>query len=151
MGLFDFMRDAGDKDDKAASTEAMDELKTGNGIAVKINGAKLDIKNMRVTFNDGVVVLEGNAADAATREKAVLLAGNTPGVKRVDERLTVGGAAGTDFAGNLYTVEKGDTLSEIAKKRYKDASKWQQIFEANKPMLKDADKIYPGQVLRIPA
>lgn len=50
----------------------------------------------------------------------------------------------------MYTVQKGDTLSAIAKKHYGDASKYNAIFEANKPMLTHPDKIYPGQVLRIP-
>lgn len=49
-----------------------------------------------------------------------------------------------------YTVVAGDTLSAIAKKVYGDADLYQQIFEANKPMLKDPNKIYPGQVLIIP-
>lgn len=48
-------------------------------------------------------------------------------------------------------MKSGDTLSKIAKDMYGDADKYPQIFEANKPMLKDPDKIYPGQVLRIPA
>jgi len=47
-------------------------------------------------------------------------------------------------------VEKGDTLSAISKRVYGDANKYQKIFEANKPMLSDPNKIYPGQVLRIP-
>ena len=49
-----------------------------------------------------------------------------------------------------YTVVSGDTLSKIAKAQYGDPNKYMKIFEANKPMLKDPDKIYPGQVLRIP-
>ncbi len=48
------------------------------------------------------------------------------------------------------TVVAGDTLSAIAKKMYGDAGKCHQIFDTNKPMLKDPDHIYPGQVLRIP-
>ena len=44
----------------------------------------------------------------------------------------------------------GDNLSKIAKKFYGDANKYPVIFEANKPMLKDPNKIYPGQNLRIP-
>ena len=48
-------------------------------------------------------------------------------------------------------AQTGDTLSKIAKEMYGDANKYPVIFEANKPMLKDPDKIYPGQVLRIPA
>jgi nucleoid-associated protein YgaU len=50
----------------------------------------------------------------------------------------------------FYTVKKGDNLSTIAKEQYGNASKYMVIFEANKPMLKDPDKIYVGQVLRIP-
>ncbi len=49
-----------------------------------------------------------------------------------------------------YVVVKGDSLSKIAKSVYGDAMKYPAIFEANKPMLKDPDQIYPGQVLRIP-
>jgi nucleoid-associated protein YgaU len=50
----------------------------------------------------------------------------------------------------LYTVESGDTLSKIAREQYGSAGKYMAIFDANKPMLKDPNKIYPGQVLRIP-
>jgi nucleoid-associated protein YgaU len=50
----------------------------------------------------------------------------------------------------FYTVQKGDSLSKIAKEHYGDAMKYPAIFEANKPMLADPDKIYPGQVLRLP-
>ena len=49
-----------------------------------------------------------------------------------------------------YTVVKGDTLGKIAKEFYGNAAKYPLIFEANKPMLSDPDKIYPGQMLRIP-
>ncbi len=154
MGLLDFIRDAGDKDDdKTATTAApaaMDELKAGNAIAGKISAAGIKIDDMRVKLTNGVVVLQGSVADQATLEKAVLIAGNTQGVSRVDEQLTVGGKPGTDFSGNVYTVKDGDTLSKIAKERFGDASRYNDIFEANQPMLKDADKIYPGQVLRMP-
>jgi nucleoid-associated protein YgaU len=50
----------------------------------------------------------------------------------------------------FYTVVKGDSLSKIAAKHYDDSSKWPEIFEANQPMIKKADLIYPGQVLRLP-
>lgn len=49
-----------------------------------------------------------------------------------------------------HTVELGDTLSAISLKYYGDANQYMKIFDANKPLLKDPDKIYPGQVLRIP-
>ena len=50
----------------------------------------------------------------------------------------------------FYTVQSGDTLSKVSKDFYGDANKYNTIFEANKPMLTHPDKIYPGQVLRIP-
>jgi len=50
----------------------------------------------------------------------------------------------------FYTVVSGDSLSKIAKEYYGNAMKYPVIFEANKPMLSHPDKIYPGQVLRIP-
>ena len=49
-----------------------------------------------------------------------------------------------------YTVEKGDTLSHIAQAQYGRASQWKAIFEANRDILDDPDKIRPGQVLKIP-
>ena len=61
------------------------------------------------------------------------------------------GSAGGDWTSRTYTVKSGDTLSKIAKEMYGEANKYDQIFQANQPMLKDPDKIYPGQVLRIPA
>jgi nucleoid-associated protein YgaU len=49
-----------------------------------------------------------------------------------------------------YTVVAGDTLSKIAKREYGDASKWHQIYEANKDTIKNPDLIYPGQTFKIP-
>jgi len=54
------------------------------------------------------------------------------------------------WTSKTYTVKAGDTLSKISKEMYGDANQYQRIFEANQPMLKDPDKIYPGQMLRIP-
>lgn len=49
-----------------------------------------------------------------------------------------------------YTVEKGDTLSKIAKQRLGDANAWKKIFDANRDQLDDPDRIQPGQVLKLP-
>ena len=86
--------------------------------------------------------------DQAEREKVILAVGNVAGIARVDDRLEAKKKAPE---AQMYTVVAGDSLSKIAKKFYGDAGKYHVIFEANKPMLKDPDKIYPGQVLRIPA
>ena len=71
----------------------------------------------------------------------------TGSVASTEAPLDTGGGGGGE---QTYTVAKGDTLSKIAKEFYGEANKYHQIFEANKPMLKDPDKIYPGQMLRIP-
>ena len=96
----------------------------------------------------GTVSVGGEAADEATREKVVLCCGNVHGVSQVDDAMTVKEPA---EASRYYTVVRGDTLSAIAKSQYGNANDYPKIFEANKPMLSNPDKIYPGQVLRIPA
>lgn len=58
------------------------------------------------------------------------------------------GASST--ATRIYEVVSGDSLSKIAKREYGDAKLWSRIFEANKDLLKDPDKILPGQKLKIP-
>lgn len=50
-----------------------------------------------------------------------------------------------------YTIEKGDTLSKIAKDHYGKASAWHQIFEANRDTIEDPDRIFPGQVIKLPS
>ena len=76
------------------------------------------------------------------------MVGNTQGVARVDDRIKV---EKSEPEATLYTVQAGDSLSKIAKQQYGDAMKYMTIFEANKPMLNDPNKIYPGQVLRVPS
>ncbi|GAA4862202.1 peptidoglycan-binding protein LysM [Luteimonas vadosa] len=163
MGLFDFVRNAGKKifgkdDDKQDVTKPLSTHLREHGI---------DPSGIQFKFEgDGTVVMTGVVPDQETREKAVLVVGNVEGVARVDDRLWIGakgsapgagttvehGSAGsqTGWSSRTYTVKSGDTLSKIAKEMYGDAGKYPQIFEANRPMLKDPDEIYPGQVLRIP-
>jgi nucleoid-associated protein YgaU len=107
----------------------------------------LDMKDFAVRVEGDKVILGGAAPSDEIREKVILAAGNTLGIAQVQEEIRVA-AAGP--ASNFYTVKKGDTLSKIAKAEYGDANKYAAIFDANKPMLKHPDKIYPGQVLRIP-
>ena len=107
----------------------------------------LDMKDFEVRVEGDKVILGGNAPSDEIREKAILAAGNTLGVAQVHEEIKVASAGP---ASNFYTVKKGDTLSKIAKAEYGNANKYAAIFEANKPMLTHPDKIYPGQVLRIP-
>jgi nucleoid-associated protein YgaU len=126
-----------------------DTRSAGDAIADYIRAQNLKIDNLKVSFDAAAatVHVSGTADDQATKEKVILCCGNVAGVEKVDENIDVRNSAPP---AQYHTVVKGDTLSAIAKKVYGDASKYPVIFEANKPMLKDPDKIYPGQSLRIP-
>lgn len=143
MGMFTFLKDVGEKifGGKEANAE---ELKKN------LDAQGLDTNDIQVEVDGDQVVLKGNVKDQATLEKAVLAVGNNVGVAGVKtDGITV--SAPTE-ASVFYTVKKGDTLSKIAETQYGkgNSGKYTIIFEANKPMLKHPDKIYPGQVLRIP-
>ena len=108
----------------------------------------LAFKTLKVSIKaDDTVVVAGEVEEQADSEKIVLALGNVEGVESVDNQMTVITPAPE---ARYHTVVKGDWLSKIAKEYYGDAMKYNIIFEANKPMLKDPDEIYPGQVLRIP-
>ena len=148
MGLLDFIKETGRdlfggrKGNEAQDIKSEIENELGN-----------NIRNLGVMYNDGQVTLQGEASSQAAKEKAVLLAGNVRGVASVnDDRLTVAGQqAGAPMAqARYYTIQSGDTLSKIAKEYYGDANAYNKIFEANREVIKDADKIYPGQRIRIP-
>lgn len=93
------------------------------------------------------VIASGEVATQEEKEKILLALGNVAGVSSVEDKITVTQAAPE---ARFVTVKKGDTLSAIAKAEYGNANAYMKIFEANKPMLSHPDKIYPGQVLRIP-
>ncbi len=140
MNLFKFAREAGEKFRESIGNAA-------EGIKDRITGHKTDVKDLHVEEKDGKVVLKGKAKNQAEAEKAIIAAGNTPGVGEVESHIEIEETAPPAV---FYTVKSGDTLSKIAKEHYGDAMKYPVIFEANKPMLSDPDKIYPGQTLRIP-
>ncbi|MGJ5641677.1 peptidoglycan-binding protein LysM [Formosa sp. S-31] len=155
MGLFSFIKDAGANifgigkstaeeaaDAKlAAETAAAAKLKeTVSDLSLKVSGLDIVIQGDRATVT-------GAAYDQATKEKVVLVVGNSAGIATVDDQMTV---ENPEPEAKFHTVVSGDTLGKIAKTYYGNAMKYPEIFEANKPMLKDPDKIYPGQVLRIP-
>jgi nucleoid-associated protein YgaU len=164
MGLMSFIKDAGEKlfgkgEAKAAqdavaqapSPENLARLNqaAGDAIATYINTQGLKIDALAVGFDGatGTVTVSGQAPDQATKEKVLLCCGNVQHVVAVDDQITV---AKTEPEAQYYTVVKGDTLSKVAKEFYGNANKYPVIFEANRPMLSHPDKIYPGQVLRIP-
>ncbi len=141
MGLFDFIKAAGHKlgigGDDAPQPDDLKKQVADLGL-----GSDLDVQ-----VEGDTVKVKGKAASQEEKEKIVLALGNVEGVAKVDEDIAT--PAATPEA-KFYTVKKGDTLSAIAKSQYGDAGKYNAIFEANKPMLDHPDKIYPGQVLRIP-
>ncbi len=168
MGFFDFLADAGSKVFGKDEQEAEVTLP----IIKHIENSGVDVSNLKTKFANGAVTLSGYVPNQEQKEKAVLAAGNVAGVSRVQDNLILGqppadvveaekaeaaaaeaeeGKAGeAAWESRTYTVKSGDTLGKIAKEFYGNAGKYPKIFEANKPMLSDPDKIYPGQVLRIP-
>ncbi len=144
MGLIDFVKDAGQELLKRAGV--VDEVEP-DALVKAIHDHGLAIDGLSVAVDGDRATVRGTAASQAEREKAVLIVGNTQGVARVDDQLAV---KAPEPEATYYTVVKGDTLSKIAKAQYGDPMKYPALFEANRPMLKDADLIYPGQVLRIP-
>jgi nucleoid-associated protein YgaU len=156
MGLFDFVKGAGqkifggddDKDDgRAKLDQVLADKKMGTSLTAMIQKMGLGVEDACVKCRDGVATITGAAVSQSEREKVVLMVGNTQGVAQVDDQMRV---EKPEPEATMYTVKSGDSLSKISKAQYGDAMKYMKIFEANKPMLKDPDKIYPGQVLRIP-
>ena len=139
--LFKFAKEAGEK-----FREGIKDI--AEGIHDRITGHKTEVNDLNVEESDGRVVLKGKAKNRAEAEKAIVAAGNTPGVGEVESHIDIEDEPNQTV---FYTVKSGDTLSKIAKDHYGDAMKYPVIFEANRPMLSDPDKIYPGQTLRIPS
>lgn len=140
MGIFNFVMNAGKQlmGGGDAPAEAIQK-------EVKDLGLEGDVK---VDVDGSKVKISGDAPSQEMREKIILAAGNIEGIETVEDEIKTSTA---EPEATFHTVERGDTLSAIAKAHYGDAMKYPVIFEANKPMLTDPDKIYPGQVLRIPA
>ena len=133
---------------QARSSQANEDA--ARAIEKYIASQQLSADGLRVEYDGSkaAVTVSGQAPDQATKEKILLCCGNVQGVAAVNDLLTVAQPA---EEARYYTVVRGDTLSAIAKKEYGNANAYMKIFEANKPMLSNPDKIYPGQMLRIPA
>ena len=164
MGLLGFIKDAGEKlfgiGQAKAAEEAVKKAPTPENVAAMsaaaaeairgyIEAQGIEASGLNIAFDapSATVTVDGNVPDQATKEKILLCCGNVAGVEKVNDMMTVQTPAPE---AQYHTVVRGDTLSAIAKKFYGNANKYPVIFEANKPMLQDPDRIYPGQVLRIP-
>ena len=149
--MFSFLSDAGKKilgkgdDSEAIKKEIEDSF------------SELPVQGLVVEVADDTVTLAGLAKDIPTREKAILIAGNVEGIASVNADQLV--APEIVEAANVrdvpepvfYSIKKGDTLWGIATEFYNDGAKYPMIVEANLEVIKDADKIYPGQSIRIPS
>ena len=145
MGLFDFAKDVGKKlfdTDKDAAENIKQHLD------IKLTG----VKNLDVAFDDGVATICGDCANEATRDSAVLLAGDVKGVEKVvaDDLTFPEPKEEEKEKVEYYEIVSGDTLGGIAKRFYGKASQYTRIHAANKELIPDPNKIYPGQKIRIP-
>jgi LysM repeat protein len=162
MSILDFAKDIGSNlfNTDSAAADKINEM-----LSIKLT----PIKNLTVDFDDGTVTLCGECMNQQHREQAILLAGNVKGVDKVvsDELTYPRPAADKPTADKpsaeqqtadkpveekieFYEIKSGDTLSGIAKEFYGDFSMYTKIFEANREVIGDPDKIYPGQKIRIP-
>jgi len=167
MGLIDFIKNVGHKLNvgheapkpaqaapKPAQGPSQQELhalenrKKVTALTNLIQQMGLKGESLNVQVDGDKATLTGKVDSQEVREKIVLLVGNTEGIGKVDDQLQV---SRPEPEAQYYDVKAGDSLSKIAKHFYGDANQYNRIFEANRPMLKDPDEIYPGQKLRIPA
>ena len=144
MSLFAFVKDAGVK---LWESLVGQEAQAAESLKEHVTKVGLGNPNIEVSVEGDKVIARGEVASQEEKEKILLALGNVAGVGEVEDQINVTTPAP---AARFVTVNKGDTLSAIAKAEYGNANAYMKIFEANKPMLKHPDKIYPGQVLRIP-
>ncbi|MDH3861169.1 MAG: peptidoglycan-binding protein LysM [Gammaproteobacteria bacterium] len=146
MGLFDFVKDVG-RQIFDTDAEAADNIK--QHLEIKTHG----LSNLDVQFDDGTVTICGDCINQAVRDQAILIAGNIQGVEKViadDLKAPAPKPEEPEEKAEIYEIVSGDTLGAIAKRYYGNASKYVKIFEANKDIISDPNKIYPGQKIRIP-
>ncbi|MFK7774519.1 MAG: peptidoglycan-binding protein LysM [Saprospiraceae bacterium] len=158
MGLMSFIKKAGNKifgKKEAAAPQPTaeakvvltEEQKKIQALQAEVSRLGIPVSNLNLELGESISV-RGNTETNADREKIILALGNVEGVSVVEDNIVV---ANPEPEATFYTVQSGDSLSKISKSVYGDPMKYNDIFEANKPMLEHPDKIYPGQVLRIPA
>ncbi len=141
MGLLDFAANIG-------RTLYTKEEEAHEKIQKHIEEDNPGIEELLVSFEKGIVTLSGKAKNSDALEKAILMAGNVKGVSKIINKVK----SALPLSGNVayYEIKSGDTLWAVAKKHYGDGNKYTKIVEANKEVIKDADKIFPGQKIRLP-
>ena len=142
MGLWNFVKNAG----KSVFGSAKAETAPEEAIKAEIDDLGLDASGLDIKVDGDRVVVSGDAVSQEVKEKIILAAGNIDGIAEVEDTA----AAPDEREPVFHTVEKGDTLWAISAKQLGNGAHYEKIFEANRPMLSHPDKIYPGQMLRIP-
>jgi nucleoid-associated protein YgaU len=170
MGLIDFIKNVGHKLEhpqqqapaaqhpqaqaptaqgpSAQDVAKLHEKQTETALANLVTKMGFNVQDLVIDVEGSKVTAKGKVNSQEEKEKIVLLLGNSEGIGSVDDQLQV---SNPQPEAQYYDVKAGDNLSKISKQIYGDANKYNTIFEANRPMLKNADDIYPGQKLRIPA
>lgn len=145
MGVFSFLKNVGEKIMGSSATKPAQ----AEDLKKELAKHNLDAEGIDVQVEGEKVTVTGAALTTEQAEKITLALGNTMGVSEVDNKLEVAEPA---TEARMYTVKSGDTLWKISEEMYGkgNGGKYNVIFEANTPMLTHPDKIYPGQVLRIP-
>ncbi len=153
MGLGSFLKNVGEKIFGGGETPEEQAKKVHDHIAKY----GFDVSGLKFSVKDDKVTVSGEAKNWEEKGKIYVAAGNVTGIDGVTDSMTVRAAPAqaatqtpTPTQPKYHTVQSGESLSKISKEVYGDANKYNKIFEANKPMLSDPDKIYPGQVLVIP-
>lgn len=156
MGLFSFVGDIGNKIFGSGDDDAAEKIQAN----IEANNPGVD--GLAVTYDDGTACLSGSCSSREAKEKAILMAGNMAGVSAVDaDGITIAAAPAQAAVAEVaavaeaeplfYTIESGDTLGKLAAKFLGEAKRYPEIFEANREVILDPDKIFVGQVIRIPA
>lgn len=145
MGLWNFVKEVG------AKLMGASEAKAADADTLKQEAEKhgLDLSGIDLKVDGDKVIIGGRATSTEELEKIMLAVGNTAGVAQVESTAEVAKPAPES---RTYEVKKGDTLWKIAEHMYGKGhgARYTVIFNANRPMLSDPDKIYPGQILRVP-
>ena len=143
MGLFDFAKDIGHKIFGSDDDDAGEKLKQ------HVEKDNPGVSGLQVQVDGNTATIKGEADSPSAMEKVVLMVGNALGISNVEAselKYPETAAAQSQF----YIIKKGDTLWGIAKEFYGNGAKHELIFAANREVIKDPDKIFPGQKIRIP-
>jgi nucleoid-associated protein YgaU len=149
MGLFSFIKNAGKKifGKKETKEEVVAPVSKTDLLKAEVEKLGIPITDLSVEVSE-MITVSGTTDTNADREKIILAMGNIDNIGAVEDNISVNNP---EPEATFHVVKSGDSLSKISKEVYGDPMKYNVIFEANRPMLKHPDEIYPGQTLRIPS